>query len=299
VYAENKPFWAIDTEALMASLPVRAAVAAAAGLRAGAAFPIAVRGEVIAVLELFSDVEHPPDGQLSTLLHNVGDQIGRVLERERATARMADLVWREQQDLLHTLHDSLGQTLTGIGMMSSGLRQRLAASDPEVAGMAGEIVRQSQHALDQMRSLTKNLFPVEVEARSLTAALHDLAAATESFHKIHVRLEGGAPKALRNGKVATELYRIAQEAVTNSVRHAQAKTITIGVDGDTGTTRLRVADDGVGIPLPEPRDGAGLQIMRHRAASIGASLTIERATSGGTVVTCTLREPPDLSQGKT
>jgi signal transduction histidine kinase len=119
------------------------------------------------------------------------------------------------------------------------------------------------------------------------------------LHKIHVRIDGRTPNAVRKGKVATELYRIVQEAVTNSVKHAQPKTITIAVDGEGGATRLQITDDGVGIPLPEPRDGAGLQIMRHRAASIGASLTIERGTSGGTVVTCTLREPPDLSQEKT
>ncbi len=225
-------------------------------------------------------------------MQNVGDQIGRVLERERATARMADLVWREQQELLHTLHDSLGQTLTGLGMLSAGLRQRLAASDAETAATAAEIANQSQRALDQVRRLSKSLFPVEVEAESLIAALRDLASATSDLHKVQVRVEGAAPIDVRDGKVATELYRIAQEAVTNSVKHAQAKAITIRLAGANGLTRLQVADDGVGIPNPEPTDGAGLRIMRYRAASIGASLAVERETAGGTVVTCTLRETP-------
>jgi signal transduction histidine kinase len=186
--------------------------------------------------------------------------------------------------------------LTGIGMLSTGLLQRLAASDSEVAGLAAEIARQAQQALDQTRSLAKNLFPVEVEAESLTAALHDFAAATESLHKIPVRVSGVLPKAVRNGKVATELYRIVQEAVTNSVKHSHAKNITIGLDGGSQLTRLEIADDGIGIPQPEPSDGAGLRIMRHRASSIGATLTIERRTMGGTIVTCTLREPPSKAQ---
>jgi signal transduction histidine kinase len=280
----------------MAAIPIRLATATAAGLRAGAAFPIAIRGDVIAVLELFSTEIHPPDEQLATLMSDVGDQIGRVLERERATARMADLVWREQQNLLHTLHDSLGQTLTGLGMLSTGLRHRLAASDAEVAATAGEIAHQSQQALDQMRMLTKNLFPVEVEAESLTAALRDLASTTESLHKIHVRVDGRTPAGVHDGKIATELYRIVQEAVTNSVKHARAKTITIAIEGASGLTRLQVVDDGIGIGQPEPDGGAGLRIMRYRAASIGGLLTIERGPVGGTIVTCTLREAPAVRQ---
>jgi signal transduction histidine kinase len=258
--------------------------------------PVAVQGEVVAVLELFSDQAHPPNEQLAALMHGVGDQISRVLERERATARMADLVWREQQELLHTLHDSLGQTLTGLGMLSTGLRQRVGESDVETAEAAAEIARQTQQALDQVRRLAKNLFPVDVDAESLLAALRDLASATGSLHKIDVRVEGDPPKGLHDGKTATELYRITQEAVTNSVKHAQAKTVTIRIEDVRGVTRLRITDDGIGIPHPEPGNGVGLRIMRYRAASIGASLAVERGPKGGTVVTCALREPPISTQ---
>jgi signal transduction histidine kinase len=294
VYAENKPFWATDADALLLDIPVRASAATTAGLRAGVAFPVAIQGDVVAVLEILSDQAHPPDEQLTSLMQNVSDQIGRVLERERATARMADLVWREQQGLLHTLHDSLGQTLTGLGLLSTGLRQRLLMTDADTAATAAEIARQTQLALDQVRLLAKNLFPVEVDAESLLVALRDLASATMSLHKINIRVEGELPRTLHDGKIAAELYRITQEAVTNTVKHAQAKTITIRVEGDGGLMRVVVADDGIGVPRGEPRDGAGLRIMRYRATSIGATLTVERGPTGGTIVTCTLREPPRL-----
>jgi two-component system CheB/CheR fusion protein len=297
VFAENKPFWAQEVEALEVAIPRRAAIARAAGLRAGVALPVAVRDEIVAVLEIFSDQEHPVDEQLTVLMQNIGDQIGRVLERERTTARMADLVWREQQGLLHTLHDSLGQSLTALGMLSAGLNERLMAADAETAGTAAEIARQTQLALDQVRLLAKDLFPVDIDAESLLTALRDLASATESLHKIVVRVEGDVPKALHDGKVATELYRIAQEAVTNSVKHAQAKTITIRLRDPGGVLRLSIADDGIGIPPTEPGDGAGLRIMRYRAASVGASLTVERGATGGTVVTCSLRQPPRSRKG--
>jgi signal transduction histidine kinase len=295
VYAENEPFWSVDTEALMAALPMRAAAAASAGLLAGVAFPVAVHGEVIAVLEIFSDRVHPPSEQLTALMNNVSDQVGRVLERESATARMADLVWREQQELLHTLHDSLGQTLTGLGMLSTGLRQHLPAGS-EAAETAAEIASQSQQALDQVRMLAKGLFPVEVEAESLLAALRDLSLVTERLHKIQVRVEGAPPEALHDGKIATELYRIAQEAITNSVKHAKARTITIRLEGTTRQTRLQIIDDGIGIAQAESGNGAGLRIMRHRATSIGALLAVERGKTGGTVVSCTLRQPPTSRQ---
>ena len=292
VYAENTPFWANESEELFRVVARRATAARQVGLRAAVALPIATRDGVIAVMELFSDQPHPPSEQLATFMHGVGDQIGRVLERERATARMADLVWREQQDLLHTLHDSLGQTLTGLGMLSAGLRRQLSDSNPATAESAAEIARQAQHALGQMRRLTKNLFPVDVDAESLMAALRDLASATGSLHKIHVSMEGDTPKTLHDGKVATELYRIAQEAVTNSVKHAQPQVVSIRIEEKSGVLQLRIADDGIGISRPEAGDGAGLQIMRHRAASIGATLAVERGAAGGTIVTCALRQPP-------
>lgn len=291
VYAENAPVWTTDHHALSTALATRAAAATTAGLRAAVAVPVTIRGEVVAVLELFSAQVHVLDDEVTALMQSVGDEIGRVLEREQATARMADVVWREQQELLHALHDSLGQTLTGVGMLSTGLRHRLSAHS-ETAEIAAEIARQAQQALDQVRQLAKKLFPVEVEAESLMAALRDLASATESLHKIDVRVRGQLPEALQDGKTATELYRIAQEAVTNGVKHGRATTITIGLDGVRDLTRLTITDDGLGIPHPEPGDGAGLRIMRYRAASIGASLNIERGTTGGTVVTCTIRPSP-------
>jgi signal transduction histidine kinase len=222
-------------------------------------------------------------------MQGVGDQIGRVLDRERETARLAELVWREQQDLLHTLHDSLGQTLTGLGMLSSALEQRLAGVDRSAAAMAAEIARLAQDGLDRVRLLAKSLFPIDIDAYSLLSALLDLASATEALHGIRVRVEGRPSQALRNSKVATELYRITQEAVTNSVKHGRARAIVIRFEEQRGLMRLQIVDDGVGIREPTGGDGAGLRIMRHRAASIGAALSVEPGAGGGTVVACTLR----------
>lgn len=77
----------------------------------------------------------------------------------------------------------------------------------------------------------------------------------------------------------------------NSVKHSRASVITIRLQDVGDVTELIIADDGIGIPNPEPNDGAGLGIMRYRAASIGASLSVGRSAAGGTVVTCAVRQP--------
>lgn len=292
VFAEGIPVWINDVLELLDAIPLRAAAAKQMGLRSCVALPIKVGQDIIAVLELFSDRSHPRNDWFTNLMPAVGDQIGRVLERERTTAHMADLVWREQQDLLHTLHDALGQTLTGLGMLSTGLRQRLTNVDQAASATAAEIAKQAQHALEQVRQLSRSLFPVEVEAESLAAALRELALATQSLHNIRVQVEEELPTDFRDGAVATQLYRIAQEAVTNAVKHAQASVITIRIDGQAGTVRLRIGDNGIGIGNAAKGNGIGLQIMRYRASSIGGILNIESRLRGGTLVTCTLRAVP-------
>ena len=292
VFAERVPKYAADRDELLRSIPIRGAAARKAGLQAGVAQAITAGQEVIAVLELFSDRALKRDDWFDNLLPAVADHIGRILERERTMGRMADLVWREQQDLLHTLHDSLGQTLTGLGMLSAGLRQRLTAANGDAAETAAQIAKQAQHALEQVRQLSRSLFPIEVDASSLTSALRELAFATQSLHKIEVRVQGQVPEAFTDGAAATQLYRIAQEAVTNAVKHAQARSITIHIGRHGSMLRLRIADDGVGIGKAATGKGIGLQIMRYRAHSIGGILIVEPGSQGGTVVTCTLRTVP-------
>jgi signal transduction histidine kinase/PAS domain-containing protein len=213
VYARGTPCWANTEGHLLEMLPVRAELARQAGLRTAVAFPVSILGEVIAVLELFSTQVHEPSEELTALVTDVSDQIGRVIERERTTVQMSDLVWREQQELLHTLHDSLGQTLTGLGMLSMALSARLTGSDAAGVEMTQQIARQAQAALEQVRLLSRGLFPVAVDAGSLVPAIHELAATTESLHKVHVQVQvqEGAPIAAEDARTATQLYRIVQK----------------------------------------------------------------------------------------
>ena len=297
VYGDGLPLWLDAPEQLVAPLPIRGEVAKQVGLRAAGALPIRFGRDVIAVMELFSDQPHPPNELLANLMNDVSAQIGKVLERERATTQMADLVWREQQGLLHTLHDSLGQTLTGLGMMSSGLRQQLKDTNPAAADTAQQVAGQAQLALEQVRQLSRGPFPVEVYPDGLLSALHELASTTETFHKVRLRVDGNLPNSIRDSRVATQLYRIAQEAVTTALKHAHANRITIELRHEAGLTRLRVVDDGIGMSKQISKsDGLGLRIMGYRATSIGALLSIAPGSGGGTMVSCTLRDTPSPTE---
>jgi signal transduction histidine kinase len=273
-------------------MPTRAEALEQTSLRSAALLPITLGHDVIGVLELFSTEHHPTGEQLTILMQDVSVQIARILEWERSTAQMADLVWREQQGLLHTLHDSLGQTLTGLGMLSSGLRQQLAGTNQAAAETAQQIAQQAQLALEQVRQLARG-FPVDVEPKDLIHALRELASTTESLHKIPVRVDGNGRQSVRDNRVATQLYRIAQEAVTNAVKHARPTSIGIAVAIASGLATVRIIDNGIGIQDTDGRDaGLGIRIMRYRATSIGAHLSIEPGPDSGTIVTCTMREKP-------
>jgi signal transduction histidine kinase len=293
VYAAGVPIWVNTQDELVTLIPIRAETARQVGLTAAAALPVAVGDNVIAVLELFSDHPHERTEELANLLNDVSTQIGRVLERERLTAQVADLVWREQQELLHTLHDSLGQTLTGLGMLSSALGQRLTRTDAAAVESAQQIAHQAQEALEQVRRLSRGLFPVEVDSEGFIPALRQLASTTESLHKVRVRVESDVETPISDTRVATQLYRIAQEAVTNAIKHAKPRTIRIQISTDSGLTKLRVVDDGVGIQdTVTKHEGVGLRIMNFRATSVGALLAVAAGNDGGTAVTCTLRNVP-------
>ena len=280
---------------LLELVPRRAEAAARAGLRAALALPVTVGRKTIAVMELFSDRPHPQSGELAALMSAVAAPISRVLERERVMAQVAETVWREQQDLVHTLHDSLGQELTGVGMMSSGLAQRLADRDPEAAQIARTVADGVQRILGRVRQLARGLFSLEVQGASLMPRLEQLATASEAIYKIPCRLEYDTGIRIQDDRVATQLYRIAQEAVTNALRHAKATRIAIHVRTEDGLITLSVADNGVGIQnRTSGTDGMGLRIMRHRAISMGAAFSLDPGSDGGTEVTCSIREARHL-----
>src|SRR5262249_48286773 len=186
------------------------------------------------------------------------------------------------------LHDDVGQELTGLGLMAQSLVDILPGAAAEKP-MALRLVAGLKRAHHQLREIARGLVPVHVEQRGLPAALNDLAARTTEVSGISVSAECPEQVELPDHEMGEQLFRIAQEAVGNAMRHGQPRNIRLALLTEPDCLRLRVIDDGIGIPAGlDQSEGLGLRIMQYRAGLIGGVLQIASPKAGGTVVTCTL-----------
>lgn len=213
----------------------------------------------------------------------------RLVELEKALLEISE---REQRRIGQDLHDGLGQHLAGIELMSQVLEQNLASKKLKAeAGRAGEIARHVREAISQARLLARGLSPVVLESAGLMSALQELAASTEQMFRVTTTFHCAHAVLMHNHTVATHLYRIAQEAVSNAIKHGKASRVEIGFEKQNNIVTLRITDNGAGIPevLPATR-GMGMSIMQYRAGVIGGVLRFERRAEGGTTVTCSVRD---------
>jgi PAS domain S-box-containing protein len=211
--------------------------------------------------------------------------ITRRKELEREVVEIASL---EQRRIGQDLHDSVAQELTAINLLAGDLTESLKANRPDCQDLAVLIARGLQNSQQALRAVMRGLLPVSVDSQGLMAALADLAERTRQVGKTTCTFDCPEPVHVADNLTATHLYLIAQEAVHNVVKHAQAGEIRIGLRSDR-ELYLSVEDDGVGMPVkPSESEGLGLRIMRNRAAIIGATLTISRGEPHGTLVRCVL-----------
>jgi PAS domain S-box-containing protein len=207
---------------------------------------------------------------------------------EKALLEISD---REQRRIGQDLHDGLGQHLAGIELMTQVLEQKLAAKKmkAETASTA-EISRHVREAISQTRLLARGLSPVVLESEGLMAALQDLADSTEQMFRISCEFLCEQPVLFDDHVAAVHLYRIAQEAVSNAIRHGKTEKILIRLQKSDERVVLAVKDFGVGISETPGKKGMGLHIMQYRAGMIGGSLVVQRDPDGGTSVVCSLRK---------
>jgi signal transduction histidine kinase len=212
-----------------------------------------------------------------------------VTDRKRLEREILETASREQQRIGQDLHDSLGQHLTGITFMTKVLERKLTQKAPEEAKDAAEIGRLVIQALAQTRNLARGLFPAELETNGLVAALKELVTNVQSTCNVRCLLRAEEKISVQDNVLATHVFRIAQEALNNSVKHGKAKNIEISLAPNGDRIELTVSDDGTGISPEAKLDGLGLRIMHYRARRIGGALEVATTEKGGTRVTCLFR----------
>jgi signal transduction histidine kinase len=326
VWQERRSMWITELEE--ETQFERKELAAKAELRTALAFPIQSSEEFFGVLEFFNQRPLAQNETLMNMMSAIGSEIGQFVERRtaeeqlrrahdelemRVQERTADLktanaklqaAISERRQLEHELleitekerrrigldlHDDLGQKLSGIALMTKGLQLRLAKQKAGEAQEASRIHKLVQKAMSHASDLAHDLATLELKETDLRAALAELAERVKELFEISCRFnaEGSIPPL--EPAVVGQLYKIAQEAVTNAIKHGKAKKVTISLTNGSQHVVLKVQNDGQPFPdLKSRSTGMGLRIMNYRASLIGAALEIKGVGVRGTLVTCSL-----------
>ena len=247
--------------------------------------PLVYRGLALGTLNLYYPAGEEPGEDERVFLGAVADQTAVAVENVRLFAETrGKAALEERQRLARELHDSVSQALYGIALGSRTARTLLdrEAHPDRVAEWLEYVLSLSEAGLTEMRALIFELRPESLETEGLIAALKQQAAALKARHEIPVHATLGEEPDLPLEKKEA-LYRIAQEALHNIVKHAHASKADLKLECGAGDIALEISDDGAGFDLSEDFSGhLGLKSMRERVARLGGTLQIESAPGEGT-----------------
>jgi signal transduction histidine kinase len=210
-----------------------------------------------------------------------------IAERQRLEHELLEITEQERRRIGLDLHDDLGQKLSGLALMTKGLERKLAARRAREARDAARIHDLVQQAMNHARDLARDLATLDLKKNDLSSALGGLAQHAAELFKIscQFKVEGNIPPLEPNA--IGQLYKIAQEAVTNAIKHAKANHVGISLANGADKLILTVRNNGLPFPaLKGQSTGMGLRIMNYRANLIGASLEIKSTGPHGTRLTC-------------
>lgn len=218
-------------------------------------------------------------------------------ERSRLEREIIDISEREKRRIGQDLHDDLCQRLAAVRMKVQDFEEELSDANPDLIPRADAIASDVADAIHITRSLARGLSPVDIESGGLTLALKGLARSTCDVAGIDCRFETDDSSPPLPPHTANQLYRIAQECITNAVKHARARHITLALKTGPQTLLLRVSNDGQPMDAGSASSsGMGLPIMRYRAESIGAVIEHESSPPDAvTAVRCALPLPATTS----
>lgn len=216
-----------------------------------------------------------------------------VQERIRLEKELLEIAEAEQRRIGHDLHDSLGQHLTATALAGKVLAKKLANKSAVEPAAADRVVAMVEEAIELTRNLARTLHPIELGADGLENALQNLAANLSGAFTVSCRFQHSGTVVLKDPRAGVHLYRIAQEAASNAIRHGRAQNLLISLDATSNRVMLSVTDDGGGLAAgARTKKGMGLRIMDYRAGLIGATFDIQNLPAGGTRAVCVLNPEP-------
>ncbi|ARO87901.1 histidine kinase [Nitrosospira lacus] len=228
------------------------------------------------------------------LIDAVASDLERWLERKRLEEALVSIAEEQQRLIGQELHDNLGQQIAAIGYQAKALEKKISASGSgDTATVAASIATQAQIAVMQCKQLAQGLLPFELETNGLTAALRAFTSRIAISYKITCDFICENEVLIKDKGIALNLYRIAQEATNNAIRHGGAKHVTISLVVDEDTLRLSICDNGSGFAGVDTKNGMtpgmGIKIMQYRARQLGATLEFLSRAEGGVEVRLEMR----------
>jgi signal transduction histidine kinase len=219
-----------------------------------------------------------------------------VTAREQLQQELIEISERERRTIGNDLHDGLGQHLTAMAFAAEVLAQQLASGDKLASKTAKEIVRLAEDGIRQSRQLARGLLLTAIEPANLKRELEELAATVQRQTGVRCHFEARRPPLVGDSSTASHIFRIAQEAVRNSIKHAQPTSLNLSLTGEPQALVLSISDNGAGLPTTLKQDaGVGLRVMAHRAKLIGGDFTLESAPGMGTHIRCRVPLPATAS----
>lgn len=219
-----------------------------------------------------------------------------VAEHTRVGQEIKDDADREFQRIAYDLHDGVCQSLTGIAFKAKALQESLIAESLPHADEAQRIVALINSSVGQIRNVVRGLAPAKEEFSELLTALRRLASETEGVYNVPGSITSNRPALPIHTPHGLHLYRIAQEATNNAIRHGKARQVEIDVIAEGAELRMVVRDNGVGFDSSAVAgSGLGLRTMKYRARLLGGALQVVSRAGVGTEVTCIIPNafPPE------
>jgi two-component system, LuxR family, sensor kinase FixL len=214
------------------------------------------------------------------IIHDISDR--KMLQQE-----LLSIADAEQRRIGQDLHDDIGQELTGLAMKAETLAEIATERQIPERDLAADIVAGLDRTRSKVRALSREMVPVEIDSNGLVASLEQLTARLGDVHHISCAFECRDRSIEIDARVATQLYHIAQEAISNALKHARSRTIRVTLEARESAIKLEVRDDGIGIQDQGAKpDGMGLRIMSYRAGLILGKLDVRSSEAGGTLVSC-------------